>query len=312
MFKNGEYINPFVCFISSGGGSGSNQQSSQGTSGFAALSPQIQQVFNTLAQQGGNYLQGGSQAGQTTNMYTPIPQTAGETSAINTINQGFNPTPQQLSSNINEQLNPYNQDVISQINQQAYGANSALQSGLAGAGQFGSNRATLGANNIANQQAQTIGSVLQPQYQNALTNSLTTIPQLQAQSAAGQLQGGQFQRQLGLQTAQAPITALQSIAQILGILPTQSGQQTSQGSGSSSSVNFGLFSSDELLKENVIPCGVENNFPVFEFSYLGDDARYIGVMAQDVEKIRPDAVEELNGFKAVDYGKIGVKFRRAA
>lgn len=246
-FKNSEFINPFICFIGGNESSGSNQQTQQSTTGFQALSPQIQSVFNQLATTAQQYLPGTNAGGSTANMYTPIPQTAGETQALNTINQGFVPNQSQLNSSIQEQMNPYNQDVIGQINQQAYGADSALQSGLAGAGQFGSNRAILGANNIANQQAQTIGSILQPQYQNALTNSLTTIPQLSAQSAAGQLQGGQFQRQLGLQTAQAPITSLQSIAQILGILPTQSGQSTGQSSGSNQSVGFNLFGNDSLF-----------------------------------------------------------------
>lgn len=246
MFKNGEFLNPFICFISGQESSSDQSSNQQSTSGFQALSPQIQQVFNQLATTAGQYLPGTGQGGATANMYTPTPLSSGENQAISTINQGFNPSPTQLNSSINEQMNPYNQDVIGQINQQAYGADSALQSSVAGAGQFGSNRATLGANNIANQQAQTIGSILQPQYQNALTNSLTTIPQLQAQSAQGQLQAGQLQRSLGLQTAQAPVTALQSIAQILGILPTQSGQSTGTSNASGDSSGFGLFSSTSL------------------------------------------------------------------
>lgn len=241
--ENGfEYISSHVCYISGNESSGSQQQ--QSTSGFNALSPQIQDVFNQLATTAGNYIPGTNAGGSTANLYTPIPQTTGETQALNTINQGFTPNQQQFTNSINMQMNPYNQDVINQINKQAYGANSMLSSTLAQAGQFGSNRAALGANDIANTQASTIGSLLNPQYNTAVQNALTTIPQLNAASASAQLQGGQFQRSLAGQTSQAPITALQSIAQILGILPTNSGQST--GSSSNSSFGGGLFSSTSL------------------------------------------------------------------
>ena len=35
--------------------------------------------------------------------------------------------------------------------------------------------------------------------------------------------------------------------------------------------------------------------------YKGAPAYHIGLMAQDVEKTAPDAVIEINGYKAVDY-----------
>lgn len=313
LTDTGYAFSPHATCCLNGGSSDSNQASAQqSTSGFQALSPQIQQVFNTLATQAGSYLNGGSNAGSTTGMYTPLPQTAGETSALNTINQGFNPNAQQLQSSINEQMNPYNQDVIDLINKNAYGQNSALNQTLTQAGQFGSNRAALGANDIASNQANTIGSLLNPEYNTAVTNALTTIPQLQANSASAQLQGGAFQRQLAGQTAQAPVSSLSSLAQILGILPTNSGQSTGTSSGGSSSWNFGLFSSDRSLKENITPHGTENGYPIYMFNYKGDTDKFIGVMADEVEKILPAAVKTLNGKKSVNYGMIGVRFRRSA
>lgn len=301
-----EYINRNICFIS-GGSSDSNQQSQQqATSGFQALSPQIQDVFNTLATTAGQYLPGTGAGGSTSNMYTPLPQTAGETTALNTINQGFNPTTSQFNSSVNEQMNPYNQDVINQINKNAYGQNSVLNQQATQAGQFGSNRQMLGANDIATTQANEIGSLLNPEYNTAVNNALTTIPQLNAQSAQAQLQGGAFQRQLAGQTAQAPLTSLSSLAQILGVLPTQSGQSTGSSSGDSSSFNFGVFSSDEHLKENVICVGEKNGIPLYKFNYKGGFRKFIGVMAQDIEKIIPEAVHERNGYKVVDYNMIGI------
>lgn len=296
--------------MSIGGSNGSTQQQSQSTQGFQALSPQIQQVFNTLASQAGNYLQGGSQSGSTTGMYTPIPQTSGETQAINTINQGFNPNQSQLNSSINEQMNPYNQDVINQINKQAYGQNSVLQGQLASQGQFGSNRAALGANDIAGTQASEIGSLLNPEYNTAVNNALTTIPGLNEASSAAQLQGGQFQRNLGLQTSQAPVTALQSIAQILGILPTNSGQSTSSGSGNTTSGQFNLFS-DDNLKENIESMGKKNGFSLYKFNYKGGIKKFIGVLASEIEKKMPEAVMYKDGYRTIDYQKIGIPMRLA-
>jgi hypothetical protein len=312
MLKNGQYIDTNICFISGGGQSSNQSSSQQATSGFQALSPQIQNVFNQLATTAGGYIPGTASGGSTSNMFTPLPQTAGETTALNTINQGFNPSASQLQSSINEQMNPYNQDVIDQINKNAYGQNSMLSSQLTQAGQFGSNRAVLGANDIANTQASTIGSILNPEYNNAVTNALTTIPQLNAQSASAQLQGGQFQRQLAGQTAQAPVSSLASIAQILGILPTQSGQSTGSSNGSSSGFNFGLFSSDINLKENIVPAGTENGFNLYEFNYKGGNKRFIGVMAHEVEAVKPEAIIVKDGQKKVNYAMIGVRFRGAA
>jgi len=44
--------------------------------------------------------------------------------------------------------------------------------------------------------------------------------------------------------------------------------------------------------------------------YGDNDKRYIGVMAQEVQKSHPEAVMKMkNGYLAVNYDHIGVKFR---
>ena len=67
--------------------------------------------------------------------------------------------------------------------------------------------------------------------------------------------------------------------------------------------------SDERLKENIKPLGKENGHNIYEFTYKGKVGKYIGVMAQEVEKIMPAAVTMKDGFKAVYYDMIGVRFR---
>lgn len=235
-----DYIDPFVCFISMGSSGSSGQSSNQSTSGFQALSPEIKAQFNNLATQAGSYLNGGANASSTTPMFTPLAQTAGETSAINTINNGIAPTAANINSNMALQQNPWDSSVIANLNKQANGQQSNLNQELARAGQFGSNRAVLGANDIDMSRLNNIGAFQQGEFNTQMNNALTTIPQAQLTQANAALSAGGFQRGLNSQTQQAPITGLQSIAQILGILPTNSGQSTGSSSNNSNSWNFGL------------------------------------------------------------------------
>jgi hypothetical protein len=65
-----------------------------------------------------------------------------------------------------------------------------------------------------------------------------------------------------------------------------------------------LTTSDARVKDDIEPIGMlYDETPVYSFRYKGDDVPRIGLMAQDVEKRRPDAVREFGGVKAVDYGK---------
>lgn len=67
----------------------------------------------------------------------------------------------------------------------------------------------------------------------------------------------------------------------------------------------GIFS-DERLKEDISPVGeLYDGTNVYRYRYKWDDPGMtrIGVMAQEVEKTNPDAVTEVGGYKAVDYGK---------
>lgn len=63
--------------------------------------------------------------------------------------------------------------------------------------------------------------------------------------------------------------------------------------------------SDERLKEDIVPVGKLNDgiLNVYSYRYKGDPTPRIGLMAQEVERVRPDAVVEFGGVKAVDYGK---------
>ena len=74
--------------------------------------------------------------------------------------------------------------------------------------------------------------------------------------------------------------------------------------------------SDRKIKENIVEVGVDQRtaLTLYEFNYIGDTKRrFRGVMADEVELVYPDAVTNTDlGFKAVDYGALGIEFKEVA
>lgn len=63
-----------------------------------------------------------------------------------------------------------------------------------------------------------------------------------------------------------------------------------------------MMPSDRKLKEGARVVGrLENGLPVWAFRYRGGDITMLGLMADEVEQIHPEAVGEVSGYKAVDY-----------
>lgn len=64
--------------------------------------------------------------------------------------------------------------------------------------------------------------------------------------------------------------------------------------------------SDRRLKRNIKRCGTRaDGLGLYTFNYLWSDQKEIGVMADEVLAVRPDAVSEVGGYLAVDYSKLG-------
>lgn len=221
---------------------GSSEQESQsqayGQSGFSQLPKELQDVWKLYGTQLSEQF-GDDQSAA----FTPTPLTEGEQAALGSMTEGYRPTEESLSSDIAMQMNPYNQYVIEGINREAGREMSGLQSQLASAGQFGSNRALIGASDIDLAREQQIGNFLQNQYNQSLQNALTTMPALSQASDQAALQAGGYGRGLEMQRRQAPISALQSFGQLLGVVPQSGGsiqQSGSQSFGTSGSGLFGL------------------------------------------------------------------------
>lgn len=286
-------------------GGGSTSASSK--SGYSALPKALQAGFNGLGEAVGQFTNPNNPG--VTDMFTPTPLSGAENSAIANINKGFAPTQESINADMAMQMNPYNDQVIGEINRQGQGQYSVLKQAMDAAGQSGSNRTLLGANDVDLSRQGVIGNFLNNQFNTSMQNALTTLPGGRASDASNQLSVGDMIRKLMMQTKQAPIAALQAGTNM--IAPFTAGGTTS----SSGSNNNGIFApisfSDRSLKENIIPLGKENGHNIYEFNYRGEDKKYIGVMADEVQEINPEAVTDINGHMAVNYDMIGVIFREA-
>lgn len=297
-----------------------------------------------------------------TDMFRPLDIMPQEQQALDSFSKGFAPTQESLTSDIGMLMNPFNKYVMDEVNRAAGSDYSILKRDMTSAGQFGSNRQRLGANDIEQTRLGTIGKLQQGAYDTALNSVLNKIIPQRQSDAAGMLGVGEFQRNLDMQQKTSPLQAYQAQLGLVNGIPTQFGNfgspqstvKTSGGlggllgglgqigglasglgglssaaagtglagslgmSGMLGSLGSGLGSlgsllsfSDRRLKTDIKKIGTENGYNIYSFKYKGESDKLIGVMADEVEQINPGAVHIVNGYKAVDYNAIGVRFRHA-
>ena len=133
------------------------------------------------------------------------------------------------------------------------------------------------------------------------------------QQALRQAQIGADQQRYAYQS-EAPYNALnQYLNSISGnygsssisTTPGPSGLQTLGQIASIAGPIIGAVGSDIRIKENIVPEGAKwQGFNVYTYNYIGDSTPRRGVMAQEVELTRPDAVSEVDGIKHVNYGAL--------
>jgi len=212
---------------------------------------------------------------------------------------------------------------LANLGQSAFGQNIAQGQALAGLGQqqyaqgLGAAQAQAGiGQNIYGMGAQ------QAALQQGVGQGLYGMGAQTAQSLAGlgagaqqaALQGAQAQIGAGTleqQTQQADATAryqqfLQErgypfqVAQFLANIAMGTGAL----SGSTTTTQQPApFFSDVRLKDDVEPVGeLYDGQKVYRYS-MGDGPKQLGLLAQEVEGVRPDAVGEASGFKTVDYDR---------
>jgi hypothetical protein len=237
-------------------------------------------------------------------------------------------------------MSPFTQAVVDptiQALQQQQGQQlSQQQTQAIKAGAFGGDRAGLQRAVLQGQQGLATAQAIAPIYQQGFQQAQGVAQQQQgvqlgaeqanrqaiqqaAQQIAGlgtgaqaaALQGAQAQIGAGTlqqQTEQADLTArYQQFLQQQGY-PFQIAQflaNIAMGTGAlSGSTTTTTTASDRRLKENIKEIGQTNDgLPIYAYNYKGDDRTQIGLMAQDVEQVKPEAVGLAGGYKTVDYEK---------
>jgi len=203
--------------------------------------------------------------------------------------------------------NPYIQSILSQLNSQI---RDNVGSQFEGAGRYGSGAfADLLSKNIGNADA----NVLYGNYSDEMARR---------DAAAGALQQGSLGDTAGLlqalqQGSTMPYAGSESLANSLGALFSGGQDKSKQtgtnpiwgalgaGLGAAGSIFAGK--SDRRLKSNIVKVGeLEDGLGVYEYDL--DGTRQRGVMADEVEKLRPWAFipNFWNGFDGVAYGLLNV------
>ena len=69
--------------------------------------------------------------------------------------------------------------------------------------------------------------------------------------------------------------------------------------------------SDIRLKHDIVKLGaLGNGIGLYRFRYTWSDQAYVGVMAQEVQAVMPEAVGRgADGYLRVNYDKVGVRFQ---
>jgi len=166
----------------------------------------------------------------------------------------------------------------------------------------------------ANRQASDFVNQMQSQnWQNQMQNQL---------GAYGQMGGLQAQQNLSQQGAMgmAPDLAnlgfgaqygdLSALSSLIGSPTVLGGASQSSGTGGVGGSIGGMaammpFLSDRRAKENIKRVGkTDGGLPVYTYNYKGHIGVHMGVMAQELEKVTPEAVHEINGLKHVNYAMV--------
>lgn len=170
-------------------------------------------------------------------------------------------------------------------------------------------------------------STYQNQYSNAVTNQTNQYNRLQGVGSIGENAAaglGNNAQATGANIGSNIIGAANATGAAVTGAATSIGNAALSGYGINSLQNMygnqsydptaaanGLPWSDIRLKKDIEYLGEENDFSVYEFSYLWSPVRYIGVMAQDIIERAPSAVRKCGVYLTVDYSQLGVKFREA-
>tara|TARA_Y100000593_G_scaffold92590_1_gene184750 strand:+ start:2429 stop:3496 length:1068 start_codon:yes stop_codon:yes gene_type:complete len=206
--------------------------------------------------------------------------------------------------NVGDQMaNMYTQGAQMAGNIAGVGTNLMQQAGSMATSQEGNILQTALANQAATNQASQFGAEAQNVANQFTAGAMNDMAQFNAQQS---LQNQQFNasNQMNFTTwnAAQDFAADQFNA-------SQANEATMANAANTAAATNSVIGaiSDINMKENIDQIGnlKTNGLPVYEFNYIFDSTKtkQIGLIAQDVEKIIPEAVTEVNGIKHVNYNE---------
>lgn len=189
------------------------------------------------------------------------------------------------------------------------------------AGAFGSTRQAIREAELGRALAQEAGrlsaNVRSQAFESAADRALQQLGSQQI-NAASLFNAAESLRGLQQQTQQAPATAAEFLARLASSFPVAPpNREESSGAIDSSNIGGLLsgagsligFLSDIRLKKDIKFIRRDGDYNIYQFSYLGQPEIYEGVMAHEVQKIKPEAVHEDGGYLKVDYSMIDPEFK---
>lgn len=186
---------------------------------------------------------------------------------------------------------------------------------LSGAGLLANIGATEGSQALANEQAQANQGANQTTIDNAMHQApITTQAQLEgllsgldpAMYSGSTVNSNGTSNTTGKTVTSDPMGGLGTAAMLAATLAS-GGAALPFLSAGGGAAGMGAIVSDERLKRDAVQVGVRaDGLKLWLYRYLWSPIWRIGVMAQEVLKVRPDAVINLPcGYMAVDYGALG-------
>lgn len=156
-------------------------------------------------------------------------------------------------------------------------------------------------------QMQALG--MAPTYGNQAYQDAAQLLNSGALQQANKQQGLDFNYQQFAEAREQPYKNLQAMGLPFGS-NMGSTTKTSQGMGGADWAALAgtaamLFFSDRRMKEDVKKVGTtDDGLPIYTYKYKSGGPTQMGVMAQDLQKKKPDAVHNVGGLLAVDYSKV--------
>lgn len=239
--------------------------------------------------------------------------------------KGANDTAGDIAANL--QANNFNQGLgalLSSTNNASDNANTAVGTGLGALSSgVGQGISALGTATNAGNTASLQAMMQNPQLLQGLLMPSTIHAGVGAQNRGAEQARLQDKSTRMTNEQLLPFMQAQDVASLAFGMPGGSATTTTAGGQSSNpfmSILGGvsmlapwIMASDRRAKMNIVPLEMRGRYQWYEFEYISEPGvRVKGVMADEVEKINPDAVRDIAGFKMVNYSMLDENEREAA